>query len=176
MKMCREPGLGCLETSLAHPYIYTAVLCLLFLLWPKLMILLSLRPHLQPYWAVFQWTQSCCLIFLKHPLQTPLCHHIFTVCADYGNWLLVCLWFCTRKVSNVLGSLLYTLTVWPHVQRRQHSSCYRYANVRVVMVAAPPEISSLLSMISWKHPFTSTKDTHTPSPNLYDLCSHTNDT
>lgn len=43
--------------------------------------------------------------------------------------------------KSALGSLLYMLAVWPHVQRRQHSSCYRYASVRVIMVAAQPEIS-----------------------------------
>lgn len=73
------------------------------------------------------------------------------------NWMLVCLLSCTRKVRNSLGSLFYTLAVWPHVQRRQHSSCYRYASVRVVMVAAQPEISSCYLWSAENVPFATTK-------------------
>lgn len=44
---------------------------------------------------------------------------------------------CARTLRNVLGTLFSTQAVWPHAKRRQHSSCYRSASVRVVMVAAP---------------------------------------
>ena len=59
-------------------------------------------------------------------------------------------------------------------KRRQHSSCYRYANVRVVMIAAQPEISScyLRSAENVRSPPQNTL-TH---PNLNDLCSHSSDT
>lgn len=81
-----------------------------------------------------------------------------SVCLFEGtNWMRVCLLPCTRKVRNGLSSLLYTLAVWPHVQRRQHSSCYRYASVRVVMVAAQPEISSRYLWSAENAPFATTK-------------------
>lgn len=90
-------------------------------------------------WCRFLW--SFCLVQFMQPLQlfffSPICLICLLRRMETGD-----LPFNTHKVKNVLGSLLYTLAVWPHIQWRQHSSCYRYANVRVVMVAAKLEISS----------------------------------
>lgn len=54
-----------------------------------------------------------------------------------AHWPPVRCVLCTRTLRNVLGILFSTQAVWPHAKWRQHSSCYRSASVRVVMVAAP---------------------------------------
>lgn len=55
--------------------------------------------------------------------------------SPFTGGLLACA-LCTHTLRNVLGILFSTQAVWPHAKWRQHSSCYRSASVRVVMVAA----------------------------------------
>lgn len=132
----------------------------------------SLWPCSRPYWVVScerwaaVWSSSCVhykffYAFTCIPLSLYVC-----VLSRIKKKLAACLLFFIRMVRNVLGSLLYTQTVWPHVRkRRQHSSCYRYASVRVVMVAAQPEISSCY-LRSAENLINTTKLTR---PNLNDL-------
>lgn len=171
MKMCREPSLGCwssLCVCLGHPD--TPVLGLLCLLIHNSSFALALFSAVL---SCFLWTLSCCLKLLMRALQILLRLHMYPlvficvcVLSRIKKKLAACLLFFIRMVRNVLGSPLYTQTVWPHVRkRRQHSSCYRYASVRVVMVAAQPEISSCY-LRSAENLINTTKLTR---PNLNDL-------
>lgn len=119
------------------------------------------------------WTVSCESALLSNAAQAS---HYRSLCAPY---LHPCLYvptiqiaanlFCTLEVSNVLVSLLYT--VWPHVQRRQYSSCYRVYNVRVVMFAAPRDIPSF-----YLRSAENVLNKRRTCTNLNDLSSRINDT
>lgn len=124
--------------SLAHPD--TPVSHLL------LSVLPSLWPRSQPYWAVSRerWAAVRC----------PLCVHnkyFYAIISIPFHFLYV---WVSRVETGCLFAVLHTEgkkcsgftalhagCLTSRTKRRQHSSCYRYANVRVVMVAAQPEIS-----------------------------------
>lgn len=115
--MEKNLGLSCssgLCISLAHPDIRSIA--------SPLSALPSLGPCSQPYRAASceHWAAAACPSRTHH---TKICPIISTrlcfLCAwafEDRNWLLVCHFFCTRKARNVLGSMLYTPAVWPHVQ------------------------------------------------------------
>lgn len=146
------------QVAVAPSYnLHSSTLCRIYLLASQS----SLSSHIG---LILSHTNPCeCSVYCSMPvrraMQVLLYHILSSVCMSFrGNKLnACCLLPCTRKVKNGLSSLLYTLAVWPHVQRRQHSSCYRYASVRVVMVAAQPEISSCYLWSAENAPFATTK-------------------
>lgn len=164
MKMCGEAGLSCclsLCISLAHPD--SPESGLLYLLIHNS----SLGPRSQPY-------RTACTSCLHCKFFDAIQWVSVCVCFP-GQKLAACLLFCTRMVRNVLGSLLYTQAVWPHVQN----------GASILLVIIMPmwgllwlqcsqksllAIYHQLKMLVYHH------KAHSHPPDLNDLCSHTRET
>lgn len=171
MKMCREPGLSCLETSLAHPDMHTAVLFLLFMLRPKLMILLSLGPGSQPYWTV-----SCehgvavwCSLSIHYRLLCAIISLLFVPTMEMAACLLVVLHTEGKQCSGFIAlhaDCLTSRTTAPAfflLSLCQCEGCYGCSAARNLFLVIYDQLKTSIYLHK--------RHTHT-HPNLKMICVH----
>lgn len=160
-----------------------ALVWLILTLWYRVSSALAHNPSFtcSSFSAILGWELPSCrrALLQRRSTNSRMPFYIFLcvcvcVCSEDLR-LAACLLFMHTDGKKCSGFIaLHAGCLTSHTKRRQHSSCYRYANVRVVMVAAQPEISSPY-LWSAEHVWLPPQNTLT-HPHSDDLCSHTSDT